>query len=758
MSLAGIDACLAGYGLARVRPLKGLAGVHVVKVTGPADDAVLKAAALYQDARTVYSHPDSLALRKPQQTDTYYASHQWHLNNTGQFGATPDADVDWPEAWSEALGSPGLKNVIITVFDDSVQKDHPDLKANWYRGFDFWDMDTDPSPGYSFERHGTCVAGVALATMNNGVGVVGAAPTARLIGIMWGYYASDDADAFMYAKNNGAYVINNSWSYFYTQPPDVVRDAITHVSKFGRGEKGTIVIFSAGNEYTSISRANPVATLPEVIAVGASNSDDVRSAYSNTGPELCVVAPSSGSTTGTVSITTTDVTGDPNTGIIGYNDGSGTDIYGYPDLADANYTMNFGGTSSAAPLVSGVIGLMLGVNPNLTLEQVRRTLEHTADQIDLGAGAYGPLSGHSDFYGYGRVNAYEAVAAAKQAGAGLTWPPPVSNLRQRGTSTVNLSWWNPTDEVASVMVLHTTLGAITWTPQGMRAGETPQDYAQGTFVAAGLQVVQNDPNEVRNTYTADPGPGTHYYAVFVRNSADRWSWGRSVDVPLGGKGAPKASVVASPRVGSAPLAVDFRAGAVDPDTEDVTFTYAWDFGDGTTLPTGNHQGTSHSYAAPGTYMAKLTVTDGTGLTGTAMVMIQITDQPNQSPTAQILLTPGDGQAPHTVQLRGVASDPDGTIRQYLWDFGDNGTAAAGQVVEHTYTQPGAYAITLEVVDNQGGSATATWPLSVWNSTGGTSKPSNGQAPQLCGTCGSLGMPALMAAMLGWGLLHLRRRR
>ncbi|MCP4905758.1 MAG: S8 family serine peptidase, partial [bacterium] len=131
------------------------------------------------------------------------------------------------------------------------------------------------------------------------------------------------------------------------------------------------------------------ASNADTIAVGASRdgsigNEEQRAAYSQFGSALDVVAPSSGGGQG---ITTTDRTG--------------TDGY-----ASGNYTTNFGGTSSAAPLVAGIVVDILGNDPTLTAAQLRQTLKDGADQI----GPYAYTSGRNDFYGDGRVNLLASMA------------------------------------------------------------------------------------------------------------------------------------------------------------------------------------------------------------------------------------------------------------------------------------------------------------------------------------------------------------
>jgi subtilisin family serine protease len=133
------------------------------------------------------------------------------------------------------------------------------------------------------------------------------------------------------------------------------------------------------------------AANPQAIAVGASTSFDRRAPYSQFGPELDLVSPSSGSVL-TEAIVTTDRTGPD----------------GYDESGD--YYSSFGGTSSAAPLAAGVAGLVLSRNPGLTQAQVRQILEGSADKISPDLGAYDSV-GHSDRYGYGRINAQRALSS-----------------------------------------------------------------------------------------------------------------------------------------------------------------------------------------------------------------------------------------------------------------------------------------------------------------------------------------------------------
>jgi subtilisin family serine protease len=145
------------------------------------------------------------------------------------------------------------------------------------------------------------------------------------------------------------------------------------------------------------------AAYSEAIAVGASTSFDCSAPYSQFGSDLDLVAPSNGGDL-TAAIVTTD-----RTGPAGY--------------APRDYFWGFGGTSSAAPLVAGVAGLVLSRNPGLTATQVREILEKSADKVNPDLAAY-DASGHSDRYGYGRIDAQRALSSTPL-------PPIVAFSRSR---------------------------------------------------------------------------------------------------------------------------------------------------------------------------------------------------------------------------------------------------------------------------------------------------------------------------------------
>ncbi|MEM9935524.1 MAG: PKD domain-containing protein, partial [Bacteroidota bacterium] len=179
--------------------------------------------------------------------------------------------------------------------------------------------------------------------------------------------------------------------------------------------------------------------------------------------------------------------------------------------------------------------------------------------------------------------------------------------------------------------------------------------------------------------------------------------------------SPQISCAADPTNGNSPLAVNFSANATDQDGFIVS--YEWDFGDGTI---STEQNPTHIYAT-GTYQASVIAIDNDGLRDTCTQLISATAAPNQPPTvAQCNASPLIGQSPLTVNFTSIATDSDGTIASYAWNFGD-GSSQTGQNVSHTYTSAGTYVARVTAEDNDG--ATASCELTIIISSGPNSPPS-----------------------------------
>ena len=419
-SHADAEALAASLGAVVIRSFAFPGTWQMRLVTGDDRDPITVCEDLLATGTATFAHPDWLRYIGPRETfpnDPQFGS-QWHLKNTGQSGGTPGADVKATFAWDITTGDP---SVIVSVIDSGVERNHVDISQtpNGYNALcGAGPLNGDPTPtgcsGSYAGSHGTSCAGVAAGDWNNGTGVAGAAGSCvvqpiNLLGSGLGYGTpSMEAACFDWATANGAAVITNSWGPDGVPwpLPSLVQSAFINSVTIGRGGLGCVIFWAGGNGNELIS-SDGYASSIYTVAVGASTNFDVRSSYSDYGPELDVVAPSNG---GSAGITTTST-----------NSSGGS-----------NYTSSFGGTSSASPLAAGVGALVITANPGLTWQQVKDVLKNTADQINPSSspGAnnyYDPTTGHSTWYGHGRVNAYQAVLAAQNI--------PTSYLSYQATTT-----------------------------------------------------------------------------------------------------------------------------------------------------------------------------------------------------------------------------------------------------------------------------------------------------------------------------------
>lgn len=374
-----------------------------------------------------YCHPE---LIRPGARKSIYPQ-QWHLKRSPINGTLIDAHANVEAAHQITQG----EGVTIAVIDDGFDIDHPEFNGI---GKIVAPRDTtlgtsDPRPKGTYGRpnnHGTPCAGVACA--NGTDGASGVAPKARLMPIRLasGLGSQMEANAFVWAANNGADVISCSWGPVdgkWWDPNDPLhstvvalpastRLAIDYVTTNGRSGKGCVVFFAAGNGNEPVIN-DGYASYSKVIAVAACNDRSRRSVYSDYGEAIWCAFPSNDlgyqgfnhPDPLTPGIWTTD-----RSGFQGYNPGAA----GQGDAA-GNYTNRFGGTSSSCPGAAGVAALVLAVNPNLKWYEVKEILKQGCDKIDPQGGNY-TLSGHSPKYGFGRLNARTAVDLAK--------PQPVNGV------------------------------------------------------------------------------------------------------------------------------------------------------------------------------------------------------------------------------------------------------------------------------------------------------------------------------------------
>lgn len=366
----------------------------------------------HDNGTVLFSHPDFIATKSAQGQGAVsdpLLAQQWHLNNTGASGGTAGADIKAFDAWTVTMGIPSVR---VAIIDDSVQKSHPDLSGNFVSGRYYNGITNsytnDPSPVNGTQRHGTCCAGLAIASANN-LGGRGVAPNCGLIAVnVWDASVGQVASAFYFADQAGAAVISCSWEWGAAF--DDVSIAIKSLAASGRGGKGIVILFAAGNDYGAVSFHQAFGALKEVMAIGATNWRDDHAKYSNYGPEISVCAPSSDyyDTPSSLSIVTTD-----NTQTMPPYPGTGYSGYVLQEYTPNQGPNGFGGTSAATPITAGVCALVLSCKPTLSAAQVRSIIESTADKIpgQTVLANYDPR-GHDDNYGYGRVNAKRAVDKA----------------------------------------------------------------------------------------------------------------------------------------------------------------------------------------------------------------------------------------------------------------------------------------------------------------------------------------------------------
>lgn len=266
------------------------------------------------------------------------------------------------DAWDVVTGS---QEIIIAVIDSGVKLDHPEFVGRLVAGYDYinHDAEADDDSG-----HGTHVAGVIAAGLDNGEGVAGVCPNCRLMPVKvlnennlgsW----SQLAQGILFAVDHGARIINLSLGA--STPSGTLASAVDYAV-----QSGVVVIAAAGN-YASDDPFYPAA-LDDVIAVGATTSKGVRWARSDFGSYIDLTAP-------------------------------GELIYStYHNLNNIYHGYTYmSGTSMATPFVSGVAGLILSVAPELSADEVTQALILGAD--DLG------VAGWDDDFGNGRVNAMGAL-------------------------------------------------------------------------------------------------------------------------------------------------------------------------------------------------------------------------------------------------------------------------------------------------------------------------------------------------------------
>jgi len=401
MTLETIKGIEDRYGLIRLRSFAFDKNVFIYDAGDPLGSLSL-VEEIHESGEACYATPNwIIACSKRAIPDDPLFVEQWHLLNADYVGE----DVNIITVWDTYLGT---HDEVIAIVDDGLEIDHKDLKDNVLNAYcwDFVDSDIDPTAG----DHGTCCAGVAAGRGDNGIGICSAAPQAGLVGhrLFNDYWeASYESIAGSLTQNNQTIdIYSNSWGpddggYYLDDMNPLVADAIASGVTSGRGGLGSIYVWSAGNgSDADNSNYDAYANSRYTIAVSASDNQGFRYYYSEKGANILVNAPGT-------SIYTTDI-----------NNG---------------YKSGFSGTSASAPLVAGIIALILQANPDLTWRDVQHVLMETAYKNDGDWDDNGAGYSVSYEYGFGRIDAQAAVTAAE------TWTNAAPEVSVQQTSSPDIA-------------------------------------------------------------------------------------------------------------------------------------------------------------------------------------------------------------------------------------------------------------------------------------------------------------------------------
>ena len=313
--------------------------------------------------------------------DPYYSA-PYPTSHSGNISQWAPQFIGADQAWNSTLGDP---SIVIAIVDTGIDPNHPDLAGkivlakNYVKGEKVSD---------SF-GHGTHVAGIAAARINNGTGIAGicglcSLMSVKVLGASGSGLTSDVASGIIYATDYGARVINLSLGS--SSRTTIIRDALDYALS-----NNALPVVAMGNSYSDY--VGDLAYWYSALSVGAVDVQGAKASFSNYGLQTDVTAPGVAvlSTMPTYPVTLTTQ-------------------YGYEINYDA-----LSGTSMAAPVVAGLAGLLFSKNPALTATQVKGIIESSA-----GDGASFNLTS-----GFGLVHAAAAVTLAGQA---ENTPPTVNSL------------------------------------------------------------------------------------------------------------------------------------------------------------------------------------------------------------------------------------------------------------------------------------------------------------------------------------------
>src|SRR3954451_4181042 len=368
----------AGTSLERVLALLGVqqrvgtvdgVGAYVLTVRG---NPPAVAAALSRSPMVEYAEPNFVLRATATPNDPLYPQ-MYALNNTGQGGGTPDADIDAPEGWdAKGLAAfPGSGGPRVGIVDTGVDQNHEDLRGKTVacaqsRGLGGLLGGSIQTGSCTDDNdHGTHVAGTITANTHNGVGIAGVAFNSPLVickalgGPLGSGSTSDVANCINWTAQNGAKVISMSLGG---------GDSSTlkaGVDKAWNGGNGARLVAAAGNDGDSTQ--NYPAAYPNVVSVAATDNRDQRASFSNANADVEIAA--------------------PGVNVLSVKRGGGY------------FTLS--GTSMATPHVSGVAAILFGRFPTTNAAGIRTKLDAAVDDL-------GP-AGRDTSFGFGRVNLQKAA-------------------------------------------------------------------------------------------------------------------------------------------------------------------------------------------------------------------------------------------------------------------------------------------------------------------------------------------------------------
>eukprot|EP00071_Canis_lupus_P029439 XP_022262996.1 proprotein convertase subtilisin/kexin type 4 isoform X10 [Canis lupus familiaris] len=330
-------------------------------------------------------------------TDPWFPK-QWYMNNKVL------SDLNILQVWSQELSGQG---VVVSVLDDGIEKDHPDLWANYdpLASYDFNDYDPDPQPRYTpsdENRHGTRCAGEVAAMANNGFCGTGVAYNARIGGVrMLDGTISDVIEAqSLSLQPQHIHIYSASWGpeddgRTVDGPGILTREAFRRGVTKGRGGLGTLFVWASGNGGLHYDNCNCDGYTNSIhtLSVGSTTQNGRVPWYS----EACAST-----------LTTT------------YSSGVATDPQIVTTDLHHQCTDKHTGTSASAPLAAGMIALALEANPFLTWRDMQHLVVRASRPAQLQAedwrtnGVGRQVSHH---YGYGLLDARLLVDMAR------TWLP-----------------------------------------------------------------------------------------------------------------------------------------------------------------------------------------------------------------------------------------------------------------------------------------------------------------------------------------------